>query len=267
MMTFQKGAVDVLTYPVNTIPQPHPESEIVSPRVGQSHGVPRPTFPGDIGFDLELEEVIDVRMRVLAGEWPAEFLAKYHPRDNFDAEKIPAILIKAGLTTSNPRGCANIVHMDHPLDLHLFALDWLQIHGGLRLRVPETGHKDFLQAIPRFTQALAERVMCNLDTAFEVKYFYGRPRPEELVTIPKEILTEYPEGCPCHPAYIAGHSAAAAAVTIFAEVFHLRPAHIWELQDAAYMWGMFRTFAGVHYANDNTEAFDLFGLWGMEASA
>lgn len=261
---FNKGYTGQMTYPVTNVSSLTTPSRLHSPMAGVAHDLPVPTMPGDPGFQAELDEVTNVRMHVLAGRWPAEFLAKYHPRANFDPETVPPPIANAVVFKgNNPRTgklvitgaqASHIVHMDAPMDLAMECLAWLRTQN-VRLRDPQpAGHTPFLNNVPNLHAEINDHVRTAMRKAFEVKYFYGRPRPEEVFAnggCPTNLYTHYNEGCPNHPAYPAGHGAAAAAAQVLLDRFDLNQAQIDVIVDSAYCWSMFRTFAGVHYANDN----------------
>lgn len=262
-MFFNKGAETPLDYPLLAIPENSGNSRLVNPAVGDSHGLSAPTMPHELGFESELNEVLEVRLMVSQGIYPADFMARHHPRESFNPVMVPEPLAREGLTIENPQAMANVVHMDSPIDMPLAVLAWLLSEGAQRKK-PTSEHVDFLGHVPHVVEDVADAVKRNLHKAFEAKYWFGRPRPEEVLhqftDISPELFTAYPEGCPCHPAYPAGHGAAAGAVRIFKKLFHLTEAQWRVCVDTAYHWSMYRTFAGVHYANDNTAGLAIGGL-------
>ena len=55
-----------------------------------------------------------------------------------------------------------------------------------------------------------------------------------------------------HPSYPAGHGSAAGATgKFFFDYCNLSATDRIEIRSACYLWAMFRTFAGVHFAVDN----------------
>lgn len=257
-MNFNKGYNFVASYPV-TNPMSYRDSGFVSVLKGNMYNVPAPPTEvcGDY-YHQQTAEVIQVRCLVAKGIWPADFLFKYHPREDFDPNKLPPPLLNEGLTTMDPAGCANVVHMDSPNDMPKAVHQWL-LSRGTKLR-PSMSHSiDFLGAVPYVEHMVAERVYVNLRKAFEVKYYYGMARPEEACGA-GPVLTAYPEGCPRHPAYPQGHGAAASAVSVFNELFELTSYEKQVIWDCAYFWSQFRVFAGVHYPIDALASFILLGL-------
>lgn len=268
-MYFQKGSESPLTYPLITIPHSDGASRLVNPKIGKAHNIPAPTMPGDPAFEAELTEVFVTHAMVQRGHYPGDFLKKHHPREDFNPYFVPAPLAAEGLRIDDPQGMANVVHMDSPIDLHLAILRWLIEDGAmLKERYRTSEHIDFLGLVPYVIENVADAVKRNLIKAFEVKYFYGRPRPEEVLGQRFDLtgeqsamlFTAYPEGCPNHCSYIAGHSAAAAAGTVFKKMFNLTPEQWNVVYDCCYLWGQYRTFAGVHYATDNLQGLLLGGL-------
>lgn len=272
---FNKGYPVELAYPLREIPAAVVEidgvkhdSMLASPRIGKKHGLPTPIHFEEEGFAEQLQEVIEVRRLVESGVYPAEFLARHHPEpDRFDPYTMPPPLMNEGLSVYNPQGCANVVHMDNPLDMPNAVLRWLNsINTPLKA---ETGHIDFLEAVPAVVAATAKAIDRNLSKAFEAKYYFGLIRPEEALhnvysgqsmTIDCRSLTAYPEGCPFHPSYPAGHGAAAAGVKALEDHFYLTNEVQDVVFDTAYLWSQFRTLAGVHYADDNLAGLAIGGL-------
>lgn len=250
--TFQKGAApNKLEYPV-TREQVRglKKCSLASPRHGKSHGVPMPAaLCNEYTRADALKEVIEVRQSIKDGKFPRAFMEKYYPEDwgKFPAD-IPALLEAEGLSFDEPVGLADVVHMDNPLDLGGAMLTWL-INQGAKPKGESERYHDFLMFVPGAMSEMAGDVDTALGVAFDIKYYYGVPRPEEVAG---ENITHYDEGCPTHPSFPAGHGAAAfASAVFFLREWVLTDEQKKALFDAAYIWSMARTFAGVHYAVDN----------------
>jgi hypothetical protein len=202
-----------------------------------------------------------VRSQVQAGTWPAAFLKKHHPRASYDPNVIPEPLRIGGLTLLDPRFAASMVHKDLPTDLAHWCYKYVRAQNA-PLKVKENPHTSFLQFAPNMLCDIGLKVEENFKKTWEVKWYYGRPRPEEATSLcaPDINITSYPEGCPFHPAYPAGHAAGAAAVTVLFDAYNLTTAQYEAIYDAAYMFSMFRTLSGVHFASDNIEGLRLSGF-------
>ena len=118
---------------------------------------------------------------------------------------------------------------------------------------------------------------------FGVKYYAGRPRPEEIIYlianqtltaadgVPPDLIdmvddmdlerpedfTAYPEGCPLHPSWPAMHSAASSASLWMAVVMNLNPQQSCQVKLMDYAVAYARTVAGVHYRTDNEAGLTL----------
>ena len=269
---FQKGAGEnVLTYPLD-----HSQIKalkpcgLVSPRIGKHHGIPMPpALCNEAGRANALREVLKVREDVKAGTFPMWFMRKYYPDDwGTFPESIPAPLARAHLTFNlpaplsfdDPAGLASVVHMDNPLDLARVMMGWMIDEG---VPAPDADNRigfDFINTAGSPWVNIARAVEDALETAFEVKYYYGLPRPEEVAG---EKITAYPEGCPNHPTFPAGHGAVAFAILkeflkwiknalARGKISAEKSAALAKTAfDAAYTWAQARAFAGVHFPDDN----------------
>lgn len=251
---FAKGCPASMGYPLVSIPSPS-GSTMASPLVGNSHGLPNVVA----GKKKELlDEVLEVRGKVERREYPHAFLEKYYPNSwGTYSRRLPEPLVIRGLSTGNPELCSDIVRMDNPLDLPIAILEVLLKQGAQPVS-RETGHNDFLNRVPDATFVAAEKVKDALRKCFQIKYYYGEIRPEELV---RANITAFPEGCPKHPSFPAGHGAAAGAgAKALIDHFILSNEQIKMVRDSAYLWSMFRTLAGVHYSLDNLGGLVVGGL-------
>jgi len=253
MQFFKKGIDKTPAYPLDYIPA---GTKLASPCIGNAHGFANPY--DDNNIMTYLEEVSQVRADVKAGVYPEAFLAKYYPWGTMPSE-LPTALLNEGLSKRDPKGLADVVHMDNPMDLGVALCDWLRSKG-VKPRHLSSNSIDFINAIPETNKKLADSILGALQKAFDIKYYYGMPRPEELHHEGK-LLTSYPEGSPTHPAFPAGHGAAAGATAkTLIDHFDVTEEQAAEIRFAAYLWAQFRTFAGVHYALDNIAGLKVGGL-------
>lgn len=259
--TFQKGAApNLLTYPVDQQQldglQP---CVLASPQVGDNHGLELPPslFCSAMRHSLA-KEVLDVREMVEQSKFPRAFMQKYYPWGEFP-EETPAILQAEGLSFSDPKGLANVVHMDNPMDFPNAALKYILMNGG-QCKQANEGCNDFIEKVPETVNKLSQAMHRNLVKAFEAKYYFGIERPEEVMT---ENITAYDEGCPTHPSFPAGHGAAASAVSVLLKRFNVSDDVEKQVKDAAYVWAMARSLAGVHYGWDNVAGLAMGGLMSV----
>lgn len=260
MITFQKGAGDnVLTYPLDAEQLDNLKpSSLASPRVGDSHGIDLPdSLKGDENLLKSAMEIVEVRSMVARNEFPREFMEKYYPPQWGEfPDETPEIIRSEGLSFSYPKGLANVVHMDNPMDFPNAALKYVLQNGG-KCNQASDECDDFIEKVPETVRKLAEAIDRNLKAAFETKFYFGVPRPEEVIGF---NITAYHEGSPNHPAFRAGHGAAAASVSVLMSRFEMSDEMIKELRDAAYVWAMARSLAGVHYGWDNLAGLATGGL-------
>lgn len=244
-------------------------SGIVSLRVGKSHGAILPAaICNSAGLIKSTDEVVAVRAKVEASSFPTQFLTDYWPGDFGDMPThFPAALANAHnifalegpLSFDNPKGCAQVVRMDDEGDLYRVLKPWMRGQGF----VPAGAERRSLDFVDiGSADAVEARLAIDvaLEKAFEQKWYFGCPRPEEVYG---SNMTAYEEGCPGHCSFGAGHAAFSFATAKHfstkwfkrhprtRELQRLPQAVLKELFWIAYLWSMFRTFAGVHFAVDN----------------
>jgi len=247
--SFAKGLIGAAKFPLRKIPIRSSGAEMLV--LGRNdYDAPAPRHLGEPGHEAELYEVLRVRDDVVKGIWPTWFLHD-HDIQGTPAEPFlgfnPFIVVDVEM----PESAANIVHMDNPSDLGKLLRAWLLSNGGEHPAVDNTGNGIFLDLIPKCDAKLAKAVSEALWEAAQTKQFFGRARPEEIVGY---NCTHYPEGCPKHPAYPAGHGAAAGATfAVIESEFNLeKGTELWQTcLTASLQFAYFRTFAGVHFADDN----------------
>ena len=255
MLKFSKGAGDNnLTFPLTQeqIDNLKP-CGLHSPRVGHHHGI---ELPKELSTEEDLNksalEVAEVVSKVSRGEFPEEFMRKYYPSEwgEFPNE-MPEMLRMFGLSFSDPIAMAHSVHMDLATDFAKQCLRWV-LSKGIMPNQANPNCIDFLEMVPETIEKIGNASRRNLEMAFEVKCYYGVPRPEEVLGF---NVTRVPEGCPPHGSFIAGHSADAAASSVVSKRFELKryPELLKELRDGTYIWGMQRSLLGVHYGVDNVQ--------------
>lgn len=222
------------------------DSNLVNPRVWNPRGLKIPD-----GFDIKeaCMEIAFVRMQVLRGEFPYEFMKKYYPFEWEFPDEIPEPLSNEKLFFSRPDGLANVVHMDKPHDVADSCQEWL-LTQGTPVKTNKPNYINFLEKLPSVHENVAQSVDSALSDAFDAKYFFGIQRPEEELF--GLTLTHYPEGCPNHPSYPAWHGAAAAwGIKSLIDQFEVDEYELKVLLDTAYVWAMARSLAWVHYWIDN----------------
>lgn len=262
MVQFSKGAgANDLQFPLTaTSIAALAPSKLASPRPGNPNGLTLPASLANLTKDSpSFTQVQRVRAEVARDEMPWWFFEMHWPSEWGPFEhRIPALLKAKGLRARDPEGLADVVHMDSPVDLGLAIGDWLRSEMARANDLQSGGHVPFLDMVPGPLARMAVAVDDALERAFEAKYYFGVARPEEVGGI---NCTHYPEGCPTHPSYPAGHGAAAGATgKHFIDEWDLTPTQVYEVRLACYLWAQFRTLAGVHYAEDNLAGLKVGGL-------
>jgi len=218
---------------------------MVNPVDGNHHGVPKPFCIDSDEYREEAEALVRVAMDVERGIWPAWYL------EYCDVDPVLSPILEAagGLTMESPQDCANAVRMDQPAELWN-ALAMYAADEGIRVR-PELKGIRFLETFVDPLHMFGPLVSERMHKAFEVKYYYGLARPEEYFEAPN--FAHYEEGCPNHPAYIAGHgTVGGCAYACFKDSYpNARSKHLEAVETATKQFSHFRDFARVHTRQDS----------------
>ena len=244
MMTFQKGAGDyTLTYPCRYDVLPD-DIGVVNPCDGMRHGVPAPYSVCSDEYKEEVDMLVRLAMDVERNIWPDWY---------FDycgiSPELSPILKAVGLSESHPKGCANAVQMDQPAELWMAIINYIAAEG-IKVAPDKKGIR-FLDQYVSPLKPFADNLDVAMIQAFEVKYYYGIARPEEYYNAPN--FAHYPEGCPHHPAYPAGHGTVGgvACRTAREEFPELEQYHNDEIFTATRQFAHFRDLARVHTRQDS----------------
>jgi len=196
---FQKGATAPVEYPCVYSEVPW-STQMINVCDGVRHGVPEPHCIHSDEYREEAEALVRLAMDVERGIWPEWYLDFC----GIDTRLSPILKDFAGLDEMDPKGCADIVRMDHPAELWM-ALTQYTVTEGIAVAPQYKGIRFLERAVDPLTE-YSEMLSPAMHRAFEVKYYFGFARPEEYFESPN--FSHYPEGCPAHPSYIAGHGTA-----------------------------------------------------------
>lgn len=256
-MHFKKGHPERIDYPVRKPKLLDVEgTQVVSVRKGKKHGLVNPYTPDNI--KRYHNEVVEVRNLVEKAEYPHEFMREHYPwsQKHYPEDSMPGPLYAMGLKYDDPIGCADIVHMDNPFDLAHAMQDWL-ISQGVKPKTTKWSFlKEFVDTIPGANRYVTRKQDMAVEDGFEAKYYFGVIRPEEIAH--GADMTHYPEGCPCHPSFPAGHGClAGAAAKAMIDYYAMTLEQEFVIMNSAYLFAQWRTFAGVHYAPDNIAGLEI----------
>lgn len=216
-----------------------------------------PAPDGSPEHDAEVGEVIAVRNTIAAQrQWPSSYMARHDLPDELHASLTPArnLAIQRG---AHPVDAAiELAAMDQPIDLCEHVNSWL-LHNDYRPSIAtEPARHDFVNNVAGVHACAAVAVHAALEAAFRAKWYYGRRRPVELI----DGIEHSPNLTPRHPAYPAGHGAAAGATArVLLHLYQLDPTEGdgLEVYQACRQFAHLRTLLGVHWASDNDAGFDL----------
>lgn len=260
-MPFSKGATSPLTFPLTSIPA---ESDgLQSPVIGVDHATQYGLLLVQDDSPEMAESLADlwrVRQEAKNGEWSGWFLEKHWPGDASDNPGMLADPMRfAGLSERRPQQYANAVHMDDAMEFPLYVLKWLNGTGVPCKNELGNGHGGFVQRHMDPSTSMATHQGSTIALVWESKWFHGATRPEEAAGF---NMTAYPEGCPKHPAFPAGHGGNASAPVVLKDHFDFtNHQDEWkQILLACYQWAMARSFAGVHHGVDNVSGL-MHGGW------
>jgi len=210
----------------------------------------------------ELMEAVEVRRQVQSGVWPAEFMASQGLAEK--QEDVPCWLNQIILKemAENRRGyytsaAAWLVAMDHPFDLAKAILDYYK---------PECVNPECEAPFGNFVGDKKETALVNvmvseaLAHVFRVKYFHMEARPVEKLKFFNvdfsSDIEQYPH--PNHPAYPAGHGAAAGATfKALNRIYKFNDKQLKEIEEGCKAFAAFRTFSFMHVKSENVDGFEL----------
>ncbi len=180
---------------------------------------------------------------------------------------------------------AEAVHADYPGALQVELIQWLWQEGAQLDYdvVPFRSSSDFVGLVIRLADLNTWAIGAVAPTNFHLKWYVGRPRPEEVAYkiaegeltandgVPQDIIskiesmdlnsatafTAYDEGSPTHPSWPAMHSAASSASFWLAVALDLSEEQYCEALRVDYAVSYARTVAGVHYPTDNIAGLNL----------
>jgi len=259
MMTqkFNKGHHELLSYPLSTASVIGTKTSLVNPSNGERHGVPEPFWPGSPEYTEETNALVSLAADVEAQKWPSWYLDYCGV-----SSELSPILEAASLSQDDPRGCASAVRMDQPQELWMALLAYARSEAiGLNEQV--TG-VPFLETNVNVATHFHIELEEAMRRVFQVKYFYGLLRPEEYFA--SMNFTAYPEGCPNHPSYPAGHGVLAGiAYKVFCDHFAPTQDQRHEVLTATRQFAHFRDFARVHTRQDSLTGW-RFGAGEIDAN-
>lgn len=302
-MTFRFEKAGNFTYPITGLQiNALSDSPAVEPRLTTDPRVafhpnefPSPSMPedGDIFWDevVEVARCVDLAKRNAQMNRNSYWLKPFLPDGVLDFEKeFTSLSIRqnggAGNYTAS-RG-AELVRADFP-PMILSQLAVTLLNAGYKMRsdiLPTVGYQYFTDGVVMLGNLIGWAIHTVSPTAFALKWYHGRPRPEEAigrwvrgetlgygpnqdqeeelemlvdktaVLADQRLFTMYEEGSPMHPASPAMHGAAAGASVLFGVFFELDDYGKDLVRRTAANVALYRDFAGVHYHSDS-----LLGLY------
>lgn len=222
---------------------------------------PAPPATDSDTFAAQMDEVAEVCAQAARDEWPYEFLSKYGLDPEVPAPLQPHVMVEEWIDgelvqVKSALRAAELVRMDHPLDLGIAIREWLATKGHrYRHSSVRDGDDDFLYGVVWFDLQVLMSVFSALVIAWGLKYTWWIVRFEEWFGA---NITRYKVGCPGHPGDPAGHGAAAGA-TVAQILKHFRwslPGDVTvEVVQSGLHFATYRTPAGMHRQVENLRGF------------
>jgi len=159
---FQKGATAPVEFPCNYSDVPF-DTQMVNPCTGIRHGVPEPFCIFSDEYREEAEALVQLSMDVERSIWPEWYLDFC----DVDTRLSPILKSFAGLSERDPKGCANIVQMDHPAELWM-ALVQFSVEQDIPVAPGYKGIRFLERAVDPLT-IYSEMLSPAMHKAFEVK--------------------------------------------------------------------------------------------------
>lgn len=236
---------------------------LVNPRVGKNHGYK----VSDFDINASTQDLLKVMQEISRDIFPRWFVEKHYPFKREFGEfpfEMPGPLKLEGLSFDKPKAIAEIVRMDMPMDLNRAIHRWV-LSEGSNVAEWTPNFVNFLESTIDVQDYSTGLVKEALHKMFEIKYFFGVPRPEEIPvkgTPLGSVMTHYSEGSPCHPEAGHGHSAASAAgaKAIINKFPNLTQFQLKQILDSAYLFSIARCLARVHYGETVHIGLHLGGL-------
>lgn len=243
-----------------------------------------PNFPED--GDIFWAELVDVAWCTYLAKRPTKFDEDWSaswPRLNAACldPNLPfaSNTMRWHFNVLSPLDGAKLVRADFPTLILSKLAEYLLMRGAkIRPLLPKVGFSRFTDGPVLLGHLIGWAIHTVSPSAFAAKWYFGRPRPEEVVhgwatdqiEVPRWVderlgqlvdrdavikdmhaFTTYKEGCPNHPAYPAMHGAAAGAGLFFPVFFDLDEELEDEVRRTVANIALFRDFAGVHYKSDS----------------
>ena len=225
-----------------------PIPQQVSPSAANMHGYTDPTPPGSADYEKDHELVEKARLCVLNGTWPSEIFAE----EGIDPALSPLLKAYLGLSEQKPKGCADVVQMDHPFDIWDLVVQKYIDNNNIKLKT--SVFPSSAQGIP-FVEGVEAKALAHmliaagLRRAFQMKAALDQLRPAQHNPAGDDIQ-QYPH--PAHPEKPAGHGAfCGAASKAFEVLYDGNAQQISYVKTATQQFAMFRTMAGMHIPSSN----------------
>lgn len=197
-----------------------------------------------------------------AGDWPHDMF-----KDRSIDPLIPAplwdIVHKSVMDgKSLPASCADLVHMDEPLELAQQISQWCRSNGDKPVNslTDKKTTIDFVADVVEPPEYMLSGLADAMRRCFQEKSFWDQARPEEYMRVRAglghQVTTAYPEGCPPHAERPAGHGVFAGYITERARQYY-GDKHADVFAQTGQHLALWRVLAGVHTPRSCIEGYNI----------
>lgn len=248
--------------------------------------------PPEVGSHQFWSEVMETVWATYLAKQNCAFNSKFaqdwdslQPKGLIEGKRYTSDVIFRNYRVRNAAQGAGLVRADFPTDIITGLAKYLYGKGvKQRELLAKTPYSKFTDNQVMLGHLIGWAVHTVSPNAFAAKWYFGQPRPEEvigawareeieapihidqqlrqLVNIDQVLsdqrkFTMYPEGSPNHPSMPAMHGAAGGIAILFGLFFELDELMLDQVRRTAANIAFFRNFAGVHYRTDSVAGLNL----------
>ena len=201
-------------------------------------------------------------------EWPFDMFTDRGIAAHIPEPLEPVVQNASGMTIEDmtedevSKTCADLVHMDEPLELAQQISQWCRSKGDkpVNSRTDKKTTIDFVADVVEPPEYMLSGLADAMRRCFQEKSFWDQARPEEYMRVRAglghQVTTAYPEGCPPHAERPAGHGVFAGYITERARQYY-GDKHADVFAQTGQHLALWRVLAGVHTPRSCIEGYNI----------